>query len=448
MTEAAHSEFAAPDDALELRILSGTQAGARAPVQHGQCIGTTMDCDFILAATPTPIEASPLFLFDDAWSIGRETVQAALNQPMLFGSVWLTIARAGQPWVQAPDPIPTPTTDNADMSSEPENQNESPAPDTPQSETAAPDGILAKNPPPDRKNRVIYLSILACLLVAMAAGAALLSKRSANGTLVQGDAAAERDLAIQASIRKIDEALASLGVSDRLTAVRQANGTVLVSGWTRTAEERDKVALAMTRIWPMPGLGIQVEDEIVQRIDAALAAQRVYYDAHYMDNGKVRIEGVALDQDHLDRVLNILRTQFPGLTVDSSPIMLADDVQKRLLGKLLAAGFTDASLAWQEKKLVVTATVQNRAQYSALQALIADFNNTHGPIARLSASGDIDNRDAPFEIRTIVSGAQPYIVLANGQKILVGGSHDGYRLEAIEPRRIILQSDERIVIER
>ncbi|MFA5489284.1 MAG: EscD/YscD/HrpQ family type III secretion system periplasmic domain-containing protein, partial [Candidimonas sp.] len=171
-------------------------------------------------------------------------------------------------------------------------------------------------------------------------------------------------------------------------------------------------------------------------------------DAHYMDNGKVRIEGVALDQDHLDRVLNILRTQFPGLTVDSASIMLADDVQKRLLGKLLAAGFTDASLAWQEKKLVVTATVQNRAQYSALQALIADFNDTHGPIARLSASGNIDNRDAPFEIRTIVSGAQPYIVLANGQKILVGGSHDGYRLEAIEPRRIILQSDERIVIER
>lgn len=449
MTEAVRPESGGHDDTLELRILSGAQAGAQAPVLHGQSIGTAMDCDFILAASSAPIETCELLLSGETWRVGRDAVPMPLNQPALFGSTWLTVAQAGQPWPQTPVPVSTPATENADMPSE----NESPSSD-PQTDAALPEaaptaGVHAKKPSPaDRKNRAIYVGILIFLLLAMAASAALLLSRSATSSLVPDNTGAERELALQAAIQKINEALSSLGVSDRLSAVRQANGTILVSGWARTAEERDKVALAMTRIWPMPGLNVQIEDEIVQRIELALARQPIYYTARYMDNGKVRLEGVALDQTHLERAENMLRDQFPGITVDTASVMLADDTQALLQEKLRAAGYADASLAWQDKKLVVTSTAQNRAEYSAMQALVADFNETHGRIARLVSPGGLDSHDAPFEIRTIISGAQPYIVLSDGRKVLVGGNHDGYRLEAIEPTRIILQGRERIVIER
>ena len=54
----------------------------------------------------------------------------------------------------------------------------------------------------------------------------------------------------------------------------------------------------------------------------------------------------------------------------------------------------------------------------------------------------------PFGIRLVVSGPQPFIVLDNGNKLLVGGTYMRYRLIAVEPTRLVFDGPRPAIVLR
>ena len=60
----------------------------------------------------------------------------------------------------------------------------------------------------------------------------------------------------------------------------------------------------------------------------------------------------------------------------------------------------------------------------------------------------VQGPELPFAIRSVVSGPQPYVVLPDGGKILLGGSHHGFRLVSVEPGRVIFEGNDNVVLPR
>ena len=54
----------------------------------------------------------------------------------------------------------------------------------------------------------------------------------------------------------------------------------------------------------------------------------------------------------------------------------------------------------------------------------------------------------PFAIAGVVGGPMPYIILPNRQKVLVGGSVNGWRLVQIDAHQIVLDGPRRLVVNR
>ena len=67
-------------------------------------------------------------------------------------------------------------------------------------------------------------------------------------------------------------------------------------------------------------------------------------------------------------------------------------------------------------------------------------------MAAASASPAADS--VPFVIRSVVGGPQPFIVLEDGSKLLVGGVYRKYRLVAVENTRIIFEGPRSAIVTR
>ena len=88
---------------------------------------------------------------------------------------------------------------------------------------------------------------------------------------------------------------------------------------------------------------------------------------------------------------------------------------------------------------------------SALRTVVDQFNTTHFGVAMLGKPSltDMPFADSvPFGIRLVVSGPQPFIVLDNGNKLLVGGTYMRYRLIAVEPTRLVFDGPRPAIVLR
>src|SRR5690606_18157913 len=114
---------------------------------------------------------------------------------------------------------------------------------------------------------------------------------------------------------------------------------------------------------------------------------------------------------------------------------LAADLEKRLRQRGLAL-----QPVWQAATLYVDAGRMDAARRHRVADTVRAFNQAHGDdIAR--PYGPNTNGGIPFDILSVVSGPQPYLVLSDGRKLLTGGAVEGYRLESVEPARLVFDSE-------
>ncbi|WP_454006021.1 type III secretion system inner membrane ring subunit SctD [Alcaligenes sp. Marseille-Q7550] len=454
------AEDPATGQLLELRILSGMHQDARCPARHDALIGAHPDCDIVLAEPGLPEQAVRLKLGPAGWGLSQDPQGPALandpaipyNQPLSLGSIWVTVAHPSDPWPSAPLPVP-------EESGEPE-----PAP--PDDPPAAPDPVEVSFHPdsdapamtaqadpspapaqaqPRHRSKGARAGLI--VLVVAVATAVLMAGLMPLNTPASPPKPDPR-LAIEQSIGKITAMIEQLGLTSRLHVAITPEGAVLVSGWVRNEDERNRLASALVQIGPMPAMRVSSEAEALSTADQVLKGFGVKYESRYEGDGRLSVAGIASDPEARSMALEAVRSELPGMTIMGNGILLATEVAQELSRELAAAGLGAVALVWQRHQLQVSTDMLDAAQMGTAQIVLDRFNQSRFDVAALAQSDKPYADAVPFKIRSVVSGETPFLVLDNGTKLLVGGTHQHYRLTKIDERQLIFEGPRPAIVLR
>jgi len=457
-------------EALELRVLSGLHRDARCDVNDGALLGADPACDIVLADAGIAPRAARVRIGARGWTVEAQDAPAGeepatpFNQPLPLGPLWITVARPADAWATLPD-----AANDAQAGAEPaalavaaataaaESHADTPAAPAAAPAEAAAAGAAAAGAAPARPalparatrgNRdawPMFVGLAAVVLtILLAIGMAwwLPSEPKAPPR-------PDPRLAAEQSMSQISAALERLGLASRLHVAMSRDGSLRVTGWVRNRAEQERVASAMTQIWPMPALQVSAEDEALQTAAAALKGFGVRYQPRYDGDGRMTITGIAGSARERASALDAVRAQLPGMTVLGNDIQLAPDVAQAFSQALVDAGLSGIGLAWQGDRLEAAAAGLDDDQMALLQTVMAQFNTRHLGVVALAGPGERQFADSvPFDIRSVVGGPQPFIVLGDGNKLLVGGTYQRYRLVAIEPKRLIFEGPRPAIVVR
>ncbi len=438
-------------EALELRVLSGLHRDARCLVADGSVLGADPACDIVLADDGMGPRAARVRIGEGGWDLAlddaapAQTPATPFNRPVPLGPVWITVARRGDPWTNAPDAA---------------NDAVAPAVTAPEAapppETAAPAAGAARpqerRPPPPapvRRKRDSWPMLLGLGAVALTIIVAIFLALMPPSTASRAPQVDPRLAAAEKSVGQISAIFERMGLASRLHVSMSRNGTVTVSGWVRNAAEQDAVAAALSQVWPMPAMRISNEDEVVRTARGALHAFNVRYEPRYEGDGRLVVAGIASSARERASALDALRAQLPGMTVLGNDIALTQQLSDTLSSQLVDAGLSGITLAWKPDHLEIAAGALDDDQQARLREVLDDFNQRHLGVARLAAASAAPTADSvPFVIRSVVGGPQPFVVLEDGSKLLVGGVYRKYRLVAVESTRIIFEGPRTAIVTR
>lgn len=493
---------------LELRVLSGLHREARCLARNDDLLGADSGCDVVLADAGLDAQAARLRLGQGGWDLapGGDAAGAGgeprtpFNTPLPLGPVWITVARRSDPWVTIPDAA----NDDAAQAESGKadvlagaaaagdagtgaagavSRDGSPAADGTPAERAEPvlaggkgngNGDAAETTadaagaaalatlhdpsgaPPRRVERAApsrragWPVMLGLAAVALAILVAVLMAWLLPGSEPVAPARPDPRAATEQSLSQINAAIERLGLSSRLRVSVTPSGVAQVSGWVRDNAERDSLAAALAQIWPMPAMRISSETESVRTAQAVLDGFGVKYEPRYDGAGRLNVRGVAGSAVERAAALDAVRAQLPGMVVLGNNVLLAPDVADALAEELTGAGLGNIALTWQDRRLQAGTGGLDDAQMAELQAVLDRFNTRYFGIATLAqSSGARQYADTvPFRIRSVVSGAVPFVVLEDGSKLLVGGTYRRYRLTVIEEKRLVFEGPQPAIVLR
>ncbi|MGE8658738.1 MAG: type III secretion system inner membrane ring subunit SctD [Achromobacter sp.] len=442
-------------EALELRVLSGLHRDARCPVEDGSMLGADPACDIVLADDGMGSRAARVRISAGGWDLALDDAAPAqqpatpFNRPVPLGPVWITVARRGDPWTQAPDaandadapaagpvaPAAAPPPAQATDAGEEDRQLEQRLPLPPA--------------PGRRRKRDSWPVLLGLGAVVLTVCVAIFLALMPSSTASRAPRVDPRLTAAEKSVGQISAVFERLGLASRLHVSMARDGMVTVSGWVRNAAEQDAVAAALSQIWPMPAMRISNEEEVVRTARGALRAFNVRYEPRYEGDGRLVVAGIASSARERASALDALRAQLPGMTVLGNDIALTQQLSDTLSSQLVDAGLSGITLTWKPDHLELAAGALDDEQQARLRDVLDDFNKNHLDVARLAAASAAPTADSvPFVIRSVVGGPQPFVVLEDGSKLLVGGVYRKYRLTAVENTRIIFEGPRTAIVTR
>jgi len=435
---------------LELRVLMGLHHGARCAVHDGATVGSDATCDIVLSDEGIEPCAGKVVLKPQGWLLNTadtssEPAILAWNEALRLGHAWVTIAPTDAPWI-VPDVVTAIDSEEASPSLE---EAASDAGDTENSRRNGLSGTSTLAAPPPLSSKKTFLTWPTLVML----GAVALLVLSAIGLFAVSNSFSPKNgtktAADDQTLGQITAALERLGLASSVHATLSKAGIVTVSGWVRDKAQYEAVASAMSQIWPMPALRISLESDAITTARAALQRFSVKFDPLYQGNGRLNIVGVASNARERAAALDAVRAQLPGLTVLGNTIELAQQVSDKLAEQLNGLGLSGITLTWQPGHLEVIPPEIDDGQEAKLEAAIEEFNKQYWDLAQLGSIPAAAVADSvPFTIRSIIGGPQPFVVLADGSKLLIGGTYKRYRLVAVESTRIIFEGPRRAIITR
>ncbi len=235
-------------EALELRVLSGLHRDARCQVADGAVLGADPACDIVLADDGVGPRAARVRIGEGGWDLALDDAApnpqpgTPFNRPVPLGPVWITVARRGDPWTNAPDAANDAL---ARAAVEP---------------AAAPEATPAVAPAPSDEDRQLErrlplppaqgrrrkrdswpmaLGLGAVVLTIVVTIVLTLMPQSTASRAPQVD---PRLAAAEKSVGQISAVFERMGLTSRLHVSMARDGVVTVSGWVRNAAEQDAVA--------------------------------------------------------------------------------------------------------------------------------------------------------------------------------------------------------------
>ena len=460
--------------ALELRVLNGRHAGACVGARDGLLVGADDDADVILTDLDPGVRLARLHLLDGGrWLIAAahtepdpESIARAphIGEPSHWAGVALCVCALHTDWpampvpqVRAAGPAVQPVIDA--RANEPEALAEGENAGEVILQVQADSEAEPEQLPEERKQAVVradfwrwLLPVLLLTLVALAfwvfGGVGVgVARSEADASSPDLTEQAKRQIPdLKLSIAQVDPAL-------RMELLPRPDGRVQVRGWVDSVAQLDRLADALGTRRPAPVLRVLVAEDVRTELRAQLAGSNPHLDFVPGGPGVIRVRGIVQAEPGVEEVLAVVRPLLPaGLTL-ASDLRLAEKFVPDVKAALGTAGFPDARVHWDGSQIVSVVPLMASARGVLENTLVALSERFPGlPLSirpELLAQADNEERGkAPFPIRGVVGGAVPYVILPGGAKLSPGGTHAGWRLNAIEPEVLIFDAPRRLVVER
>lgn len=285
-------------------------------------------------------------------------------------------------------------------------------------------------------------------------------------------------LNVMQKIQKVLEAATQDTQDIKLEISIDAEGP-LVSGWIPKTQQFDQIAEAISQIQPPPALHAKILEELQYEVINALAeTDGPKLELQIVSSKELAITGLALSEEDKNKKFALIRTAIPKDVPLINEISLASkEAVPSFSANMQRMGLQNFEVRWKGEQLVADLSIEESSVQNFERNLVAWYSRSLGvPFqvkARITPNPMIDSRikvesplskpkavnapidsipiamlDLPFKIRSVVSGAMPYIVIDDGSRLFVGGERDGWRLSLIDRSFIILDGPKRITAMR
>ncbi|MPM17307.1 hypothetical protein SDC9_63695 [bioreactor metagenome] len=481
---------------VELRVLNGRHAGARASVRGGESIGASDACDLVLTDIGVGEDvAAWLLLRAGAWSLASEPPKAEpeatdVSQPLALpaepgnslgdvaylGSVALTVCSEDAPWQKVPQrAIPArkdalPQVKEEDVSPlSPASTPEVQAGDGPQERGAEPQTATTLPARPHaRKISVGWFVALALLVLAVTVLWNLL-RGPGLPPASEAQTAPRIDLSQQPQlVRSAQLAVASVDPSLRLSVEGLPDGRVRVSGWVADVAQLDRLAEKLAALRPLPQLAVRTVADVTDDLREATRNAGIRKAAfELLGSGRVTVLGLVMDEAERQQAMQSLRASMPGTLVIEDGLRMASSQGPAMQEWLRKGGFSGAKAEWKDGRMQLHLALapQERPRLENLLARadgpmsevlftlhVQELAPEQARVLRVATAPaahiHVSAAPLPFRIRSVVGGANSYVMLSDGSRLQPGGARNGWRLESVEADTLTFSGPKKLVLAR
>ena len=449
---------------LELRVHTGIHAGARLRLTGSRYVfGSDNDCDVIFCDPGVGSRHAEISRIGKKWLLSpviQENIAASQSQEIVpgtgvaIGPVIIEFADENSPWMA---PLAVTVSVGVDKQEHPGisaqrasvsnalfqtsgEANDTPPP--PRNFIAAAKRALLEG---DRRSYMIIFKIAALpTLFFMLLSFYFLQQSHQTG-------APEMVRSTQVlSMEKVSDEISKLNLSYRVQINHHPDQRLSVLASLLGDEELQKLSTTLSQFTPRPELVVLSEEDLIEEIQNILASHLTPLSADYLGLGRFRLNGIVHGGSEVAELMQRIAALLPMISVDEGGLMTKDALLAKVRAKMMEVGADEISGGWDGQTLILHAKVPRWH----LRKWEASLANIFSPIAKLlqfkihvepiaSAESEL-----PFTIRGIVDGEAPCVVLSDRSKLFVGGTRQGWRLDAIDRAHIAFGGHKRVVIER
>lgn len=433
---------------FELRILSGLHHGARCPVRASATIGSHPQCDVVLSDEAIPPEAATIRIEEDGWRLSLDGVAEdaspvlPFNTSAALGATRLTVASADAPWIEPiEEPLRAPDSGSAG-----------------QPGSVLGDGVRVQGeakthrrgsktrPAQDRGRAGMLWSIAGILLVLVFGGVAVAAFSPPR--MQPAAKLAPLDGTGAESLGRVLHVLQQLSFAERVSASLSPDHHVVITGWVRDEPEHDRLSTALASIWPSPTLQVGTQEQMTRRIESLVQDLDIRVAVDYLSAGRYTIRGIAGSDTVRNEAFDRWTAGLGNFASAAAQITLASEALASVQAAVANADLDAVSVEWSTGTFVIRAKGYDAIRLGRLQALIDVLNVTYMNALVIEPVDAAPPSSVPFRIHSVVGGAQPWLVLEDGTRMVVGGTHGDYLLKSIDDGRIVFEGPNTAVITR
>jgi len=237
-----------------------------------------------------------------------------------------------------------------------------------------------------------------------------------------------------------------LNLTKQTQVERKADGTISVRA-TLSDEDYEKLAIALSKINPRPQLKVTPEQELNRSVREFLATYGKTLSAESLGAGHFKIKGLVASEPERAALLRALTIEFPAASGFENAMVTKSAFAETILSELREKNALEIQSHWEDDVLLVAAKipVDQASQWEEWQL---QTEKRHGKWLKIALTADAEQINLPLQVEAIISGKTSFVVLADGRKILPGGSVDGWQLVEINPESIVFDGPRRVIIRR
>lgn len=450
------------DRMLELRVLTGTHAGARVLLPDGpQVLGSGEDCDLILCDDGIAPQHARLERLEDGSALlhvldrDLPPIHIRPGQGAEVGQVRIAVEEADAPW-------------NEDVPIADQPAGEVPAeggalplmeaaagPDAQELATQPAGGVARHASRRTTRGAWVVMGISALVATGLAS---YLAWMHAGRESAQPPAVASPVSSAASTQDMVDAVIAQLGLSDRVRVERKPGQPPVVHAGLLGPIDAEALGIALSKLTPRPGLRLMSEEDLQAALVDALQKESEGIErplsSTYLGAGRFRVTGRVADDGQRQAVLGQLAAAVPDASGFDNALRTDQEAADSMLEDLRQHAALDMQGEWVQGALAIRVRINEGNETARWErALMAVMREHDLPFrATLFGAGVRKAIESvrPPEVRSVIGGPSPYVVLADGSRVMLEGTVGNLRLVEINARSVVFAAPggQRAIVER